>query len=100
MKVTVLGSRELAFGFKLAGVDSLEVEPSPEAIELLQKAATDPDVAIIILGQSLFNYLKDEVHKIRLAGPLPSIISLPEQTDSGKSHDANKLMEEFLGLSI
>ena len=100
MKVTVLGSRELVFGFRLAGVDGLEVEPCKSTVELFRETAADPDVAIIVLGQSLFKYLKEEVHKVRIAGPLPSVISLPELTDKGEPHDANALIAEFLGLSI
>jgi vacuolar-type H+-ATPase subunit F/Vma7 len=100
LKVAVFGSRQLVFGFRLAGIDAQEVEPSSSALNLLKKTAEDREVAIIILGQTLFHYLKDEIHRIKLAGPIPSIISLPEPSDSGNPQSANKFMEEFLGISL
>ena len=100
MRIAVLGGRELAYGFKLAGVDAIEVEPGPEADELFDSYASDKDVAIIILSKRLFEQLRSKVAKLRQRGPLPAVLSLPDRGDPVTPVNTAQLLEEFLGLKV
>lgn len=101
--MTVFGNKELVGGFKLAGVDGIVVDPLTQgdiAIKLLNDEASKKDIAIIVLGQSLFNYLINDIKKIRETGPVPAIISLPELSDDIVHLTSGQMMEELLGVNV
>ena len=100
MRITVMGGRELAYGFKLAGVDALEVEPGPKAEKLFDSFASNDDVAIIILSKRLFEHMRSRVAALRQRGPLPAVLSLPDRGDPVTPVNTAQLLEEFLGLKV
>ena len=100
MRIAVMGGRELAYGFKLAGVDAREVEPGAEADELFDSLASDKEVAIIILSKRLFAHLRAKVARLRQHGPLPAVLCLPDRGDPVTPVNTAQLLEEFLGLKV
>ncbi len=100
MRIAVMGGRELAYGFKLAGVDAVEIEPGPEAEERFLSLANNENIAIIILSRTLFQFLRKHVAKLRVSRPLPAVLSLPDRGDPVTPVNTAQLLEEFLGLKV
>ena len=100
MRIAVLGGRELAYGFRLTGVDSIELEPGEEARRHFHELSQDEDLAIIVLSMELFSYLNDEIVELRSQGSLPAVVALPDRGEEAKTLSMGEFLESFLGLKV
>ncbi len=100
MKIAVMGSRELASGFKLTGVDALNVSPGPEAEKIFSDLSSNKDIAVIVLNRQLHKYLKQAILKLRSSQALPVVLALPDRGEEAEASSTAELLAEFLGMKV
>lgn len=97
MRVVAVGSRSFTLGFKLAGVEAIEVETSKDLLNVVRKLVADPDVGLIIVSEESAAEIRHELNEIRAKKAVPLIYELPTLS-GGKSIDYRAILRELLGI--
>jgi len=100
VRVAVLGSREMVYGFRLAGIEADEVEPGPEAAARFAALTEAEDVAVIVLGHRLSRHLRDDVIRLRTTRALPAVVTLPDRGEAAVPETAAQLLAQYLGVRV
>jgi len=85
-------------GFRLAGVRGVEVNSSPEALQLINKLVQEPDIGLIIISEDLSAQLGEQLNEIRAKRPIPLIYELPPPIAKPKKMDYRALLRQVLGV--
>lgn len=74
----VIGDSDMITGFKLVGIDGVEVTSVDEARQALNDALTRRDVAIIIISAaySTQSSMRDLINKVRRERNMPLIVEI------------------------
>ena len=81
MKIGVVGDRETAIGFRLAGLtDVYEVKNDEEAVKAINELANNDNIAFIIITERIAESIKDKIKNIdKVVVEIPdSMVSLRE----------------------
>jgi len=96
----VIGDRDMITGFRLVGVDGVEVTTVDEARLALSKALANVDLALILISEKFSTKMRDEIDKLRLSRVAPLIVEIPgEEGPSGETRMSD-LMTKTLGIKI
>ena len=90
MGIRLLGNRQDAIAFGLAGLDSVECLTRADLVAALDEARHDPDVALIVVAPAAAALGADVVEALRETTHLPIIVVLPrpEREAAGRPHAA------------
>ncbi|MCQ6254713.1 V-type ATP synthase subunit F [Methanocaldococcus sp.] len=97
MKIGVIGDRETATGFRLAGLtDVYEVKNKEEAIKALKDLENNDNIAFIIITERIAENLKDEIKNIN-----KYIVEIPDKYGKIERVDPIKeLIRKAIGVTI
>ncbi len=81
MKVVVVGDKQMALGFTLAGVDeSYTPETEMEAIKIIDQLIESTDTAVIIISERIAESIREKFTELKLRkGLYPVIVELPDK---------------------
>lgn len=88
-------------GMRLAGIDGVVVHERGETLGALEKAAADPNVAIVFITEKLTALCRKEIYDYKLGTPKPLIVEIPDR--HGDSHIGDTLtgyVNEAIGLKV
>jgi len=68
---------DVAAGYGLAGLRTVEVQTPAEAGERLRELRTQPEVGVILLEDTLYDQLPEDLHREFGRRPLPMIVPFP-----------------------
>jgi len=98
----VIGDSDMITGFRLVGIEGVEVSTTEEAKQALNKALTRSDIGVIIISEAFFTDLsmQEAVDKVRQEHVTPLIVEIP-----GSKGDANKMqlsdmISKILGIKM
>lgn len=95
-----IADRESSLGFRLAGIETIEVSTKLEALEALQVARANRDTGIILVTEKAAFFLGDEM-KTRIAkDPLPLLLEVPSRGSTAKRKSAAELLKELAGIGM
>ncbi len=77
MKYYCIADEDTVRGFRLAGVEGTVVHTEAEAQAALQRAASKPDVGIVLLTQEIAQGIRAHVDALRLERDLPLLVEIP-----------------------
>ena len=82
----VIGDSDMITGFRLVGVEGIEVSTIDEARQALHKALSRSDIGVIIISEAFFTdpSMREEVDKIRQERVTPLIVEIPGSKRYGK----------------
>jgi vacuolar-type H+-ATPase subunit F/Vma7 len=98
----VIGDSDMITGFRLVGVEGIEVSTSDEAREALHKALARSDVGIIIVSEAFSNApaLREEVDKIRQEHVTPLIVEIPGSKGEPNKIQLSAMVSKILGIKM
>jgi vacuolar-type H+-ATPase subunit F/Vma7 len=98
----VIGDSDMITGFRLVGVEGVEVVTVEEARQALQRALTKSDVAIIIISQAYSTdpIMRDQVDKVRQERASPLIVELPGSRGPSQNVPISNTISKILGIKI
>jgi vacuolar-type H+-ATPase subunit F/Vma7 len=98
----VIGDTDMISGFRLVGVEGIEVATVDEARQALQRALTKSDVAIIIISQAYSTdpVMREQVDKVRQERVSPLIVELPGSKGPSKNIPISNTISKILGIKI
>ncbi len=98
----VIGDSDMISGFRLVGVEGVEVATVEEARQALQRALTLSDVAIIIISEAYSTdpVMREQVDKVRQERVSPLIVELPGSRGPSKGVPISNTISKILGIKI
>jgi V/A-type H+/Na+-transporting ATPase subunit F len=95
-----IADKESSLGFKLAGIETIEVSTRPDALEALQVARADKNTGIILVTEKAAVFLEEEMKAHIQADPLPLILEVPSRGKIKKHKSAAELLKELVGIGM
>lgn len=95
-----IADKDSGLGFRLAGIETMEVSTKLEALEALQVARANRDTGIILVTEKAAFLLGDEVKTHIEKDPLPLVLELPSRGSVSKRKSAAELLKELVGIGM
>jgi len=98
----VIGNNDMVAGFRLVGVEGIEVTSANDAQEALKKVVSRNDIAIIIVSEefSILPQLREAIDKVRFERVVPMIIELPAIGEKPSKISVSDIVSKTLGVSM
>lgn len=96
----ICDNEDTALGMRLAGIESTVTQSKETVSELLENAAQDSDVGIILINQTLVSLCSEEIKAFRGAHSLPLITEIPDRHSDGTSNSLADYVSEAIGIQI
>jgi len=87
-------------GFRLAGVETVEVSGREDASRALKEFARRRDAGVILVTGSLCRLLSDEIAALRRERDLPIVLEVPSATGESGAASIGEFVRQALGVSI
>ena len=81
-RLVVISPSELADGFRLTGVDTVEAETPPQAEETLRRLLKDGERGVIAVYGPLFEGIDAELQRRLKASVAPVVVEIPTGMDT------------------
>lgn len=76
MRCFVIGDNDMIIGFRLVGIEGIEVTTVEEAKQALNKVYKQKDVGIILISQEFSTKISQEITKLRATKMTPLIVEI------------------------
>ncbi|HOU36539.1 MAG TPA: V-type ATP synthase subunit F [Candidatus Omnitrophota bacterium] len=95
-----IADKESGLGFRLAGIETIEVSTRIEALEALRVARADRDIGIILVTEKAAVFLGDEIKTNIGKDPLPLVLEVPSRGSAARHKSAAELLKELVGIGM
>lgn len=99
-KVRAIVRPGLATGFRLAGIAADEVTSPEQAAALIESAATQPTIGILLVEQELLDAIPESVRRPLERNPVPIVVPVPRAMWGETPTDAEGLILALLRRAI
>lgn len=98
----VIGDGDMITGFRLVGVEGVEVSSVEEASQSLNKALKRSDLAIIIISEQFSEQkqVHEEIEKVRRERRAPLIVAIPGSKGKPSETKMSDLISKTLGVRM
>ena len=96
----VIGDNKMVTGFRLVGVEGVEVTTVDEAREALSNTLSRSDIALIMLSQQFSPQMQTEIAKIRTSRVTPLRVEVPGSLGRRSETKLSDLISKNLGIKI
>jgi V/A-type H+-transporting ATPase subunit F len=97
MQIAVIGSGDAVIGFTLAGVrKAYETASEDELISKIEEVMADPDVGILVLGQSDFNNLPSRLRGKLTDSVKPTVVAIGTE----QSTEMREKIKRAIGVDL
>lgn len=101
MRAVVIGGKDTATGFRLAGVDGVVVSSPRAMLEKLRELIKREDVALILLDdQFLEPWAKEEVDRVKSSSLGKLVIEVPSRAGPRVEVDLRALVKRVMGVKV
>jgi vacuolar-type H+-ATPase subunit F/Vma7 len=102
--VRVLCRPEIAAGFALAGLQSVEAATPEAGAERLRGMLEQPEVGVVLVEEGFYDGLPDDVRRLLGRRPLPLVVPFPEpawgeQRDGSEAYIV-ELLRQVIGYRV
>jgi vacuolar-type H+-ATPase subunit F/Vma7 len=103
-KVLTVCRSEVAAGFELAGLRTAEAATAGETVNLLGELRRRPDVGVVLVEDTLYDQLPEDVRREYGRRPLPMIVPFPgphwqERPESAEAYIV-ELLRQVVGYRV
>lgn len=98
----VIGDNDMVTGFRLVGVEGIEVTSPNEAIGALRNLFNRGDVAVVIVSQAFSSEppMREEIDKVRRERSTPLIVEIPGSIETPTETSISDLVSKILGIRM
>jgi len=100
MNFFCIADKDSSLGFKLAGIETIEVSSRADAAEALQVARADKNTGIILVTEKAASYMGEEMKSRISKDPLPLVLEVPSRGSIKKHRSAAELLKELVGIGM
>lgn len=88
-------------GMRLAGIEDVVVHKDEEVKRELEKAMDMPDVAIILMTETLVALCPELIYDLKLKRKQPLIVEIPDRHGNGRTKDSiTKYVQDAIGVKL
>ncbi len=88
-------------GMRLAGIEGVVVHKDEEVKRELEKAMDMPDVAIILMTETLVSLCPELIYDLKLKRKQPLIVEIPDRHGNGRTKDSiTKYVQDAIGVKL
>lgn len=88
-------------GMRLAGIEGVVVHKDEEVKRELEKAMDMPDVAIILMTETLVALCPELIYDLKLKRKQPLIVEIPDRHGNGRTKDSiTKYVQDAIGVKL
>jgi vacuolar-type H+-ATPase subunit F/Vma7 len=95
-----IGSHDLVVGFRLVGIVGVEVSNVEDARAAFKKAASNADLAIMIIGEEFSVEMRDDIDRFRQEHVAPLVLEVPNTKEASKEIRLSNLISKSLGIKL
>ena len=96
----VIGDKDMITGFRLVGVNGIEVDSVDQARQALSKTLIRKDVAVVIISEEFSTQMRSDIDKIRSEQIAPLIVEVPGPKGPSGETRMSDLISKTLGIRI
>jgi V/A-type H+-transporting ATPase subunit F len=98
----VIGDNDIITGFRLVGVEGIEVNSFDQAKQALQNVLARGDVAVVIVSQAFSTQpeMREEIDKVRRERTSPLIVEIPGSRGPSGETRISDLVSKTLGVRL
>jgi V/A-type H+/Na+-transporting ATPase subunit F len=96
----VIGDNNMITGFRLVGVEGVEVTSVDMARQALTEALDRNDVALILISQQFSEQMRSDIDKMRSERVTPLIVEIPGSVGPASTLKMSELVSRTLGIKI
>ncbi len=98
----IIGDSDMVTGFRLVGVEGIEVTSPEEARQALEKALTRNDLAIVVISEKFSGQpqMQKAIDKVRRERRNPLIVTVPPSGGEPSKIRLSDLVGRTLGIRI
>lgn len=98
----VIGDNDMLTGFRLVGVEGVEVTTSDEAQKALGDALNRTDIAVLIISDvfSKEPSIRMKIDKVRLERITPLIVEVPSSKGQSNTAQLSEIISKILGITV
>ena len=88
-------------GMRLAGIEGVVVHSDAHIREELKKAMDNPEIAVVLMTETLVSKCPDLVYDLKLHRSRPLIVEIPDRHGNGRTADSiSRYVREAIGVKI
>lgn len=88
-------------GMRLAGVEGVVIHSEKHIRQELLKAMDDPEIAVVLITETLVSRCPDLVYDLKLNRKRPLIVEIPDRHGNGRTADSiTRYVREAIGLKL
>lgn len=88
-------------GMRLAGIEGVVVHSEEHIRQELLKAMENPEIAVILMTETLVSKCPDLVYDLKLNRKRPLIVEIPDRHGNGRTADSiTKYVQEAIGIKL
>ncbi len=88
-------------GMRLAGIEGVVIHKDEEVKAELEKAMNMPDVAVILMTETLVSLCPELVYDLKLNRKQPLIVEIPDRHGNGRTKDSiTRYVQEAIGVKL
>src|SRR5512137_3012246 len=99
MKIFFIGDPMLVNGYRLSGVEIIQVTSPEEMVKALDDVYKKEDVGIILVDRDYSSQVKEKVEKMRVKYAMPVLVEVPGRRSSADI-DIKSTMSRIMGVKI
>lgn len=88
-------------GMRLAGIEGVVIHNDEEVRRELTKAMEMPDVAVILMTETLVSLCPELIYNLKLNKKQPLIVEIPDRHGNGRTKDSiTKYVQDAIGVKL
>lgn len=99
MKIFFIGDPMLVNGYRLSGVEIIQVTSPEEMVKALDDVYKKEDVGIILVDRDYSSQVKDKVEQMRVKYALPALVEVPGRRE-GADINIKSTISRIMGVKI
>ncbi|HMA63264.1 MAG TPA: V-type ATP synthase subunit F [bacterium] len=100
MKIKLIGDPFTCRGFKLAGIETIEVDQHNDLKSIFQEAIDDQDLAILFITEQEANPIKSLIEEQKMESEIPLIVEIPDKDGWQERGKVLNLINRTLSIDI
>lgn len=99
MKIFFIGDPMLVNGYRLSGVDIIQVKSPDEMVKALDDAYKAGDTGIILVDRDYSSQVKEKVERMRVKHAVPVLVEVPGRK-AGADIDLKSTISRLMGVKM
>ena len=98
MRIVTVGKSSFVSGFRLAGVEGVEVEDSQQAMGVISKLFEEQDLGLLLVSDDVTRPLTQELTRLRSKKPVPLLYEVPAPGSRQEKVEYRDMLKQILGV--